>query len=206
MTDTDFDQALVSAAFALGAQDGWRKVSPAAAALRAGLDLGTARARFGSCGAVLRKFGEMADCHALQGALAEGTVRDRLFDTLLRRFDFLQLHREGVVALLRFLPAAPPLGLCLAHATVESMGWLLEAAGVCATGLRGEVRKRGLALVWGYGARAWLRDETPDLAATMAAVDKALAQADALALRFTAAPPAAFATDLPSPQVASGLA
>ncbi|WP_291426041.1 TetR family transcriptional regulator [Acidocella sp.] len=206
MTDTDFDQALVSAAFALGAQDGWRKVSPAAAALHAGLDLGTARARFGSCGAILRKFGEMADCHALQGALAEGAVRDRLFDMLLRRFDFLQLHRDGVVALLRFLPAAPSLGLCLAHATVESMGWLLEAAGVSATGLRGEVRKRGLALVWGYGARAWLRDETPDLAATMAAVDKALAQADALAVRFAAPPPAAYATDLPSTQAASGVA
>jgi hypothetical protein len=206
MSDTDFDQALVSAAFALGAQSGWRKVSPAAAALRAGLDLGEARARFSGCGDILRKFGALADCHALQGALAEGAVRDRLFDTLLRRFDFLQLHRDGVVALLRFLPAAPPLGVCLAHATVESMGWLLEAAGVSATGLRGEVRKRGLALVWGYGVRAWLRDDSADLAATMAAVDKALAQADALATRFAAAPPAGAATDLPSPEGSSELA
>ncbi|GLR65732.1 hypothetical protein GCM10010909_04100 [Acidocella aquatica] len=206
MTETDFDQALVTAAFALGAEAGWRKVSPAAAALRAGLDLGEARARFSGCGDILRKFGTLADCYALQGALTEGLVRDRLFDTMLRRFDFLQMHRGGVVALLKFLPLAPPLAVCLAHATVDSMGWLLEAAGVCATGARGEVRKRGLALVWGYGVRAWLRDDSPDLAATMAAVDEALTKADALAARFSPPPKVAPAVDLPSPEAPSEVA
>jgi hypothetical protein len=206
MTDTEFDQALVTAAFGLGAEAGWRKVSPAAAAVRAGLDLAQARARFGACGGILRKFGALADEYALTGALAEGSVRDRLFDTLLRRFDFLQLHRAGVVALLKFLPADPGLAVCLAHATVESMGWLLEAAGVSSTGLRGEMRKRGLALVWGYGVRAWVRDESADLAATMAAVDQALTQADALAARFSGAPRVMAATDLPSPEAPSGVA
>ncbi len=207
MSETDFDQALVTAAFALGAEAGWRKVSPAAAALRAGLDLAEARARFPACADILRTFGILADRHALHGALAEGSVRDRLFDTMLRRFDYLQAHRAGVVALLRFLPFAPPLAACLAHATVDSMGWLLESAGVRATGARGEVRKRGLALVWGYGVRAWLRDESADLAATMAAVDTALMKADALAARFSTAPhdtpPAA---DLPSTEPPSEVA
>ena len=198
--DTDFDQALVAAAFALGAEAGWRKVSPAAAAARAGLDLARARARFGACGGILRKFGELADAYALMGALTEGSVRDRLFDTLLRRFDYLQLHRDGVLALLKFLPADPGLAVCLAHGTVKSMGWLLEAAGVASTGLRGEVRKRGLALVWGYGVRAWVRDESADLAATMAAVDQALTQADALAARFSPAAPSASATDFLPPR------
>ncbi len=206
MTGTDFDQALVTAAFALGAQAGWRKVSPAAAAAHAGLDLVQARARFGACGCILRKFGALADEYALTGALAEGSVRDRLFDTLLRRFDFLQMHRDGVVALLKFLPADPALAVCLAHGTVESMGWLLEAAGVSSTGLRGEVRKRGLALVWGYGVRAWARDKSADLAATMAAVDQALTQADALAARFSGTPRVAAGTDLPSPEAPSGVA
>jgi hypothetical protein len=86
------------------------------------------------------------------------------------------------------------------------MGWLLEAAGVSSTGLRGEMRKRGLALVWGYGVRAWVRDESADLAATMAAVDQALTQADALAARFSGAPRVMAATDLPSPEAPSGVA
>jgi hypothetical protein len=64
------------------------------------------------------------------------------------------------------------------------MGWILEAAGVSATGLRGEIAKRGLAIVWAWGIRAWLRDESEDLSATMAAVDVALARADQIAARF----------------------
>ena len=185
MTDTQFDTALVTAAFALGAEQGWRHVSAAAAARHAGLDLALARQRFGSRGAILRKFGELADCAALTGAVTEGPVRDRLFDILLLRFDFLQTHRAGVLALTRVLPLEPALALCLARANLASMGWILEAAGIGSKGVRGELRKRGLLAVWAYGMRTWMRDESADLSATMAAVDKALHRADALATRFT---------------------
>jgi len=198
MEDTDFDTQLVSAAFALGAEAGWRKVTAATAARRAGLDLAKARARFAGPGAVLWKFGELADRAALTGVVSEGAVRDRLFDILMRRFDFLQAHRAGVVALLKFLPAEPALGVCLARGTLRSMGWLLEGAGVPASGVRGAIAKRGLGLVWAYGVRAWLGDESADLTATMAAVDTALNRADAIAARFSHSPaPAAEAADVP---------
>jgi ubiquinone biosynthesis protein COQ9 len=190
MTDTQFDTALVTAAFALGAEEGWRNVSAAAAARQAGLDLAVARARFASRGSILRKFGELADRAAL-ATLADGPVRDRLFDILLHRFDFLQAHRPGVLALLKILPLEPPLALCLARANLASMGWMLEAAGVSSQGVRGALRKRGLLLVWGYGVRAWMRDESEDLSATMAAVDTALDRADSLAARFVSRAPAA---------------
>ncbi len=188
MTDVEFDTALVSAAFSLAAEEGWRKVSPAAAARRAGLDLAEARQRFSGQASILRAFGRLADAHALAGALTEGAVRERLFDILMRRFDFLQMHRAGVLALLRVLPLEPPLALCLARATVTSMGWMLEGADVSAKGVRGELRRKGLTLVWGYGLRAWMRDDSADLTATMAAMDKALDRADALAARFQHAP------------------
>lgn len=215
MTDTDFDQALVTAAFALGADEGWRKVSAAAAARWAGLDLGRARARFGAHGEILRKFGELADHAALTGALTEGPVRDRLFDVLMRRFDFLQAHRAGVLALLKPLALEPVLGVYLAHETSRSMGWLLEAAGVSTGGIRGELRKHGLGLVWAYGVRAWVHDDSADLTATMAAVDTALNRADAIASRFTSPPPAAAVdepftvpaeADLPFPEDSSAVA
>ena len=194
MTESDFDPQLVGAAFAMGADAGWAKVSAAGAARRAGLDLVQARARFASRVHILRKVGEQADVAALTGALADGPVRDRLFDILLRRFDYLQAQRAGVVALLKYLPTDPPLALYLARASLGSMGWLLEGAGVPARGLRGQLATRGLLLVWAHGLRAWLRDETEDLSATMAAVDTALNRADALAARFCAPGPAAAST------------
>jgi ubiquinone biosynthesis protein COQ9 len=188
MTDDEFDAALVTAAFALGATDGWRKVSAAAAASKAGLDLARARGRFTHPGAILRKFGELADVYALTGAATDGPVRDRLFDSLLRRFDFLQLHRAGVIALLKTLPLEPGLAVCLSNASFNAMGWLLEGAGVESKGLRGTLRRKGLLAVWAWGVRAWVMDDSPDLTATMAAVDVALTRADQIASRFGGPP------------------
>jgi hypothetical protein len=184
MTDEEFDAALVKSAFALGGEKGWRHVSTSAAARHAGLDLARARGRLPGCGAILQRFGTLADAHALTGALTEGSVKDRLFDVLLRRFDFMQAHRAGVVSLMRSLPLDPPLAGWLAGAEMRSMGWMLEAAGVSATGLGGALRKRGLAVVWAWGVRAWLGDESEDLSATMAAVDVALERAGQIAARF----------------------
>ena len=199
MTDTDFDSALVNAAFALGAEQGWRKVSVAAAARHAGLDLAQARVAFRCTGTILKKFGEMADAAALSGVLAGGSVRDKLFDMLMRRFDHLQTQRAGVLALLKTLPACPPLALAMAELNLVSMGWLLEGAGVDATGLRGALKKRGLLLVWAYATQAWARDDSADLSATMAALDKALARAEGFATSFTPAATHTASPDSPSP-------
>jgi hypothetical protein len=191
MTDDEFDASLVRAAFASAAVHGWRKLSPMMAAREAGLDLARARLRFPNRLAILRRFGRLADAHALEAARPEAPtepVKDRLFDLLLRRFDFLQMHRAGVIALLRHAPLEPCLSIWLAAATELSMGWMLEAAGISAYGLRGKLRRRGLMAVWAWGVRAWIKDESMDLSATMAAVDAALTRADQFATRFDRGP------------------
>ena len=130
------------------------------------------------------RFGVIADQAALAEKLSEARARDRLFDLLMRRFDVLQTHRDGMTALLRALPANPPLALALGAATLRSMGWMLEAAGVSATGWQGRLRANGLVAVWLYALRAWKDDESADLAATMAAIDKALDQAGRFSSMF----------------------
>jgi AcrR family transcriptional regulator len=181
MSDTDFDMALVTAAFRLAGEDGWRKVSVVAAAREAGLSLLEARERFPSRDAILLRFGRLADQSALLGAPSEGPVRDRLFDLLMRRFDALQAQRAGVRALLRWLPTDPMTALLVACSDTRSMRWMLQAAGVPATGLRGELQVRGLLAVWLYAVRAWDRDDSEDLSGTMAAVDTALQRAEQVA-------------------------
>ena len=177
MDDTEFDTALVAAAFTQAGLTGWRTLSIVEAAQSAGLPLDRARARFPGPGAVLMKFGLLADQAALAEPPTEPRARDRLFDLLMRRFDVLQAHRDGMTALLQALPTDPALALALGGATLRSMAWMLEAAGVSATGLRGMLRAQGLVGVWVYALRAWKDDASPDLAGTMAAMDKALDQA-----------------------------
>lgn len=182
MEDADVDAALIGAGFALIAERGWHRFSVAAAARAAGIPLDRARARCATRGAFLCRFGAMADRAALEGAApkeggGEGPVKDRLFDLLMRRIDVLQAHRAGVIALLKALPFDPVSAVLLAEAGQVSMGWMLEAAGSPAAGPRGRLRRKGLLGVWLWTVRAWMRDESEDLSATMAALDDALTRA-----------------------------
>jgi hypothetical protein len=132
---------------------------------------------------LLLRFGRIADQAALAELPGEGSVRDQLFDLIMRRIDVLQAHRAGVLALLHALPHEPPTTVLLACATKRSLRWLAQSAGVDLTGLRGELKLRGLVAVWLLTLRAWQRDETADLSATMAALDAALNRAE-LAVRW----------------------
>jgi len=177
MEDADFDRALITAAFSLAAERGWHRLSIAQAARNAGLPLDRARLRFPNRAVLLMRFGRMADAAALAGVSDEGTHRDRLFDLVMRRIDALQQHRAGILALLRALPADPCLGLLLTAATLRSMAWMLEGAGISAAGPAGALRAKGMLGVWLWTLRAWQRDASDDLAATMSALDHALSRA-----------------------------
>lgn len=184
LSDADFDRVLVTAAFSLAAVKGWHRMSIAEAAREAELPLDRARERFAGRDVLLLRFGRMADQAALAETPTEGTVRDRLFDLIMRRIDFLQVHRAGVLALFRALPADPCSALLLSCANRRSMAWMLNAVGISTGGLGGHLRVSGLLGVWLWTVRAWRKDENLDLAATMAALDHALSRAEGLASRL----------------------
>lgn len=194
------DQALIAAAFTLCARNGWRNVSPAAAAREAGIPLEQARETFPTSLSILMRFGQLADEQAMSDALDSGPARERLFDVVMRRVDALQHHRAGVIALLVGLPADPATALALGIATTRSMGWMLEAAGIPSTGWRGALAAQGMTAVWAYTLRAWRTDETADLSTTMAALDRALSQAERVAGWLGTAAAAAEAGPKPFPE------
>ncbi len=177
MDTNEFDKAVVAAVFGQAGLLGWRSANLVGAAQEAGLDLARLRARFPGKTAVLLRFGVIADQEVLAAAPATGTPRDKLFDLIMARFDALQAHRSGVLALLEALRTDPGLALLLWNATLRSMRWLLDAAAIPTDGIVGALRVKGLGIVWAYALRAWEKDESADLSATMAAVDRALDRA-----------------------------
>lgn len=181
MSSSDFDNALIAAAFKQAAEVGWARLTIIDAARAAGLSVSEARARFPGKLALLRRFGAMLDQTALAADSGEGPVRERLFDLLMSRFDSMKPHREGLRALTRQLPGDPAAALLLSCATRRSMRWMLQAAGGSTAGIRGELRVRGLIAVWLWAMRAFERDESEDLSATMAALDTALGRAHQMA-------------------------
>ncbi|GAC1346504.1 MAG: hypothetical protein NVSMB18_28930 [Acetobacteraceae bacterium] len=205
MDEAEFDRAMVAAVFDQAALRGWDEVSLVEAAQESGLDLARVRARFPGRAAVLLRFGVLADQEALAGAGRDGTPRDRLFDLIMTRFEALQRHRAGVLALMASLRTDPFTSVLLYGATLRSMAWLLETAGIPVVGVTGGLRTHGLLALWLYGLRAWEMDESADLSGTMASVDRGLDRAmraeASLPSRGTREGPAPLRPDAPGPEV-----
>ena len=177
MEDKQLDQALIAAGFSQAALRGWADVNIAEAAREADLPLDRVRARFPGRGAVLLRFGVMADQAALATGSNEPNPRERLFDMVMSRFDALQQHRAGILQLLRAVRTDPSISLLLYGANLRSMKWLLDGASIPTSGIVGGLRVHGLLALWLYALRAWESDESADLSATMAAVDRGLDRA-----------------------------
>ena len=92
----------------------------------------------------------------------------------MRRFDALHPYRDAMEVLGRELPGDPMAALALGTGLLRSMAWMLEAAGIATHGLRGAVAVKLTAGAYAATLRVWLSDDTPDLAQTMATLDRRL--------------------------------
>jgi AcrR family transcriptional regulator len=168
---------IIDAALALIARDGWRHLSLAAIAAEAGLPILNLYRAFSSKIVILCAFFRRID-EAVLATPVEAEVderpRDRVFDLLMRRFDALQPYRGAIEVLGRELPRDPVAALAAGAGLLRSMAWMLEAAGIAADGLGGMVAAKLTAAAYMRTLRDWLRDDTVDLAHTMAALDRRL--------------------------------
>jgi AcrR family transcriptional regulator len=122
------------------------------------------------------------DTEVLAGTPSRGdpeeTVRDRLFDTMMRRYDSLRPHKAALGAIRTAAARDPLLMLALGPALRRSMAAMLEAAGVASDGLSGALRQNGLLAIHFAVSRVFDGDDTGDLSKTMAALDGRLKTAE----------------------------
>ena len=168
---------IIDAALALVATEGWRQVSLAAIAAAAGLPILQVYRIFRSKQAILAALYRRVDAIVLAeppAAEADERPRDRLFDLLMRRFDALQAYKPALDVLRRELPHDPPTALCAGVSLLRSMRWMLEAADIPTSGVRGAVAVKLATAAYLSAMRVWQRDDSPDLARTMASLDARL--------------------------------
>jgi AcrR family transcriptional regulator len=177
---SDRDKA-VDALMALLAEHPIEEIGLAEVAGRAGLKLSQLRAEFGSVLAIFAAHVRDIDRAVLAGGdadMVEESPRERLFDVLMRRLDALAPYREAVRSVMRSARRNPGLALALNAMAVRSQHWMLEAAGIRASGARGALRAQGAALMFARVLAVWVDDEEPGLDRTMAALDRGLAGAE----------------------------
>jgi AcrR family transcriptional regulator len=185
MTDPTRDTGdLVAATFRLAAERGWRALRLDDIADACGLPRADLRRRFPCKASVLVACARQIEQQAAAAPPAfepEDTVRDRLFELLMQRLDLLVPHKDAVARILRDLPA-DPLGAAFAGPDVlRLMAGILDQAGVPAAGPVGCLRAKGLAAIWLATLGDWVRDDSPDNARTMAALDAHLRRAEPFA-------------------------
>ncbi|PPR12074.1 MAG: hypothetical protein CFH41_00107 [Alphaproteobacteria bacterium MarineAlpha11_Bin1] len=106
--------------------------------------------------------------------------RERLLDVLMRRFEAQSSYKLAIHSLLRSLGSDPALAICSLPVLANSMAWSLEASGIGASGPMGLAKIQGLGLIYLSATRVWLNDDSPDLGATMACLDRDLSRAGKL--------------------------
>ena len=171
-------------ALELAVSSGWRDLSLTQIAETSGLGLGELLQIYPSKSSIIRGFMDRVDAAMLKSLSPGDTgeaVRDRLFDLIMSRFDTLLPYRQGLIAVAKAEARDPLGGLCHLIRFRRSLVLMLEAAGLSASGFMGQLRLKGLALVYANAIRVWVSDDSTDMATTMAALDRGLARAEKFA-------------------------
>jgi AcrR family transcriptional regulator len=169
--------AVIEALMELAGERIWEDISISDIAARANLSLADFRDLYPSKGAILAGFARKIDRIVLEGTsndLLGESAKERLFDVLMRRLDALAPYKLGLEGIAEWLARAPLSAASVNRLEVNSMRFMLEAAGIESEGALGALKIQGLVLVWGRVLRSWFRDDDPSLAPTMALLDKEL--------------------------------
>ena len=178
---SDVPKVALEAALSLAATTGWRDLTLRDVSEASGVTLVQLHEVYRSKNAILDAFVRQVDEAVLAGDnadLNDESAKVRLFDVLMRRFDALSPHREAVCSVMKASAYDVLTGVSSLCRLMGSMRWMLEAAGIDSSGLKGRLRAKGLSLVYLDAMRTWMKDDSKDMAATMSVLDKRLGQAD----------------------------
>ena len=179
----DAPQAIIESALTLAASRGWSRVGLGDIAEAAEVSLAELRAEFSSKSAIVAAYAAAIDREVLavrDPEMAGRPATERLFDVLMKRFDLLNAHKDGVGAIMRSCPSDPEAILCGPLVLRRSMRWMLEAADLSSAGLQGGLRVKALSALYLSMLPVWLRDDSEDMARTMAVLDRRLRRLDRL--------------------------
>lgn len=177
----------VRAAMELAQQRDWGDISLADIAQQAGLDLADLRREFACKSDIIRAFQAEVDAEVLAKAKQAGpetSVRDRLFDIVMTRFEVMGPYKPALKRIACYMRCRPGEASLLACSSLASQYWMLAGAGAKMGGAGAAVRVTGLAAVYGKVFQVWLEDPSTSLDKTMAALDRALSNGERMLERM----------------------
>jgi AcrR family transcriptional regulator len=168
---------IIDALMDIAAERNFEEITISDICHRAGVSLSQFRDLFPSKGAVLGSLSRRFDKAVLEGThddLVGEPAKERLFDVLMRRLDAMAPYKAGLEGVARWARREPLAASPLNRLSLNSMRFMLEAAGLEAEGGIGTLKLQGLVIAWLRVLDVWFRDDDPALSKTMAALDREL--------------------------------
>jgi len=178
---------VIDVALDLAAQQPWGEIDFYSIVGQSGLAKADVLEYFDDKSDILVAYGRRLDRQLADevGEASEGEpVRDRLFDVIMERFDLINNDREAVLSILGSIKFDPKQAVLTFPHLTKSMGRVLDLAGVETDGVRGCVKITALTGIYLYAVKTWKDDDSPDMAKTMACLDRSLGMAEEFANSF----------------------
>lgn len=178
---------IIDSALSCAAAMPWDDVSFIDIARESGVTLAELYTHFEDKTAILAGFGRRLDgqvAERLGGIREEETCRDRLFDVMMERCELVNAHRAAMLSIFRAMEYDPKQVVIGLPHLGRSMQAMLDLSGIDGSGLRGAVKLAGLIGIYLHGLFVLMRDDSPDMARLMAALDKDLQRAETV-MNFT---------------------
>ena len=174
---------VILASLKLALERNWNEVSLDEIAKTANMSLIEVYKLFHSKNDILKALNQQIDNEVLANAAtvsSNETIRDQLFELLMLRFDALTREKEAITRIIRCNISRDPIASLIGLKDSKvSMRIIMEAAGISTKTPLGQLKVKGLLVVYLNTICTWLKDDTPDLTKTMADLDKGLARAEA---------------------------
>ena len=173
---------IIDATMELAAERDWGDFGLNEIATRAGVSLAEFREAFPSKGAVLAGLSRRIDKIVLDGTtpdLEGESHKERLFDVLMRRLDAMAPYRLGLESVAEWVRSDGLAAAALNQVALNSMRFMLAAAGIDTEGRTGAIKLQGLVIAWMRVLTTWFEDNEPGLARTMATLDRTAAGGNA---------------------------
>ena len=174
-------QRAVEALMRLAAEQPWQDIEIADVAAEAGLSLSEMRDLFPSKGAILDGYTRMIDKVVIDGTtddLAGEPSRERVFDVFMRRLDAMAPHREALRRIAHAMRSDPLSLSALNRSALNSMRYMLAAAGVPTEGPLGFIKLQGGVLSLAAVMETWFDDHDPTQAKTLSRLDRELTRGE----------------------------
>lgn len=156
----------------------WNDITLYDIVAKAGIELDEIKVLFPCKSDIINAYARQVDhrlIDEMDGAFGEGeSARDKLFDIIMERFDILNEHRDAIISVINGVTLDPKQGMESLSPLCSSIITIMNIANIEVDGWRGAIKISALSALYLKSLRDWVGDTSPDMAATMAGLDKSL--------------------------------